>query len=881
MRSFLTRSMPGAWVVASLVIALCSFTHPTLAQTELAKLTAADAAAGDNLGRSVAISLDRIIVGSPLEDTGPTTNSGAAYIYRNTGGSWVQEAKLLAGDKASSDNFGLSVDIDGNWAVVGSWQDSDVGITSGSAYVFHYNGAAWVQHTKLLAAGRTNTDHFGVSVAIENDVIAIGADLGNAPILGSPAQPGAVYIFRLIGGSSWLQEAKLNASDLATGDNFGRSVSLNGTSLLIGSPLDDDAGNASGSAYVFVNTGGPVWTQQAKLTASNAAAVDQFGESVSIESNTAVIGARLKNVIDVYLDLQVDAGSAYVFDRSGVTWTQTTQLSASDAFQNSNFGNAVAIRGNAIAVGSFTDFDFGSAYMFRLQSGSWNEVYKVFGSDEEAFDQFGISVALGGSLTLVVGSHGHDAGGAGAGAAYVFDVSAASTDSDNDGLTDADEILNGTDPFNGDTDSDGLGDGVEVSLAGGFGGCPNPLDDDSDNDGLPDGYENDFGPNACNPDADGDGLTDGAEVLTHFTNPNDDDSDDDGRNDGAEIASGTNPNNPDTDGDGLSDGQEFAFGTNPLNTDSDGDGLSDGAEVTLAAGGGCPNPLNSDSDGDGLSDGYEHAHGTGPCNADSDGDGLSDSAEVNTHHTNPLLADTDGDGLTDGAEVTLAAGGGCPNPILADTDGDGVFDGDELTAGLLPCDTDTDNDGLSDGNETLYGTNPNNSDTDNDGLLDGTEVDMAMGGGCPNPLSADSDGDTLSDGSEVANTTNVCSADTDGDGFNDNIDPTPTVPGVPPSFLASLTTALAANVNSLNLSLFLGPNNNARAGRQNNIVSHLNNAANAIRRGQFAAALAQLQVVENRIDDISPQPDWMPSSPQKSQLRQDVVAIITLLQMLQ
>ena len=260
---------------------------------------------------------------------------------------------------------------------------------------------------------------------------------------------------------------------------------------------------------------------------------------------------------------------------------------------------------------------------------------------------------------------------------------------------------------------------------------------------------------------------------------------------------------------------------------------------------------------------------------DTDGDGLTDDEETGLG-TDPLNPDTDGDGLSDGTEVDLAGFAACPNPLLADSDADGLDDGIEVTLLLDPCDADFDDDGLADGNENALGTNPANPDTDGDGLLDGTEVDTATGG-CPDPLVADTDGDTLSDGAEVTGGTNPCNPDTDGDSVDDANDPTPLDPGVPPTFLEGLARTLCAEIQALELSLFNGPNDNARKGRRNSLAGRACNAANNIADSDTSSALAHLESLLDKIDGVDPPPDWMDESDDKVALADETQLIISLL----
>ena len=345
-------------------------------------------------------------------------------------------------------------------------------------------------------------------------------------------------------------------------------------------------------------------------------------------------------------------------------------------------------------------------------------------------------------------------------------------DSDNDGVNDGQEIIDGTDPNNPDTDGDGISDGDEKKDG------TNPLEKDSDGDGLTDDQEKELGTDPNKADTDGDGINDGDEVSGEGnkfdgkpTDPTKADSDGDGINDGDEVnrvdengnPAPTNPNNPDTDGDGVNDGQEKIDGTDPLDKDDfrgkDNDPDNDGVDTKDEESGaknpwgeptknddgtltsnpkaegednGAPtDPKNDDSDGDGVNDGQEIIDGTDPNNPDTDGDGISDGDEKKDG-TNPLEKDSDGDGLTDAEEKELGT-----DPNKADTDGDGINDGDEVSGEgnkfdgepTDPTKADSDGDGINDGDEVNRvdengnpaPTNPNNPDTDGDGVNDGQE----------------------------------------------------------------------------------------------------------------------------------------------------------------
>jgi prepilin-type N-terminal cleavage/methylation domain-containing protein len=156
--------------------------------------------------------------------------------------------------------------------------------------------------------------------------------------------------------------AKILASDGVAGDFFGDSVAISGDTAVIGARGDDDAGSASGSAYIFTRSGSS-WTQQAKLTASDAAASDNFGWSVAVAGDTAVIAAPRDD------SSGIDSGSAYIFTRSGSTWTEQAELTASDGAADDRFGDSVAIFDGTVVIGAVSDDDAGissgSAYLFE------------------------------------------------------------------------------------------------------------------------------------------------------------------------------------------------------------------------------------------------------------------------------------------------------------------------------------------------------------------------------------------------------------------------------------------------------------------------------------------------------------------------------------
>jgi len=357
-----------------------NFTNSNWLQQQ--KLTAgADAGDTDYLGFNVSISSDgsTAIVGAYRDDDNGQTDSGSAYIFVRSSGTWTQQAKLTAGaDAGASDSFGYNVSIssDGSTVIVGAYGDDDNGQTdSGSAYIFVRSDGTWTQQAKLTAGADAGAgDQFGFSVSISSDgsTAIVGAYLDDD---NGQTDSGSAYIFVRSDGT-WTQQAKLTAgTDAGAGDRLGFSVSISGdgSTAIVGAYLDDDNGQGnSGSAYIFVRSSG-TWTQQAKLTAgADAGASDYFGYNVSISSDgsTAIVGAYVDDD-----NGQSNSGSAYIFVRSGSSWTQQQKLTAgTDAGASDYFGRSVSIssNGSTAIVGAYGDDDngqsnSGSAYIFNAE----------------------------------------------------------------------------------------------------------------------------------------------------------------------------------------------------------------------------------------------------------------------------------------------------------------------------------------------------------------------------------------------------------------------------------------------------------------------------------------------------------------------------------
>ena len=272
----------------------------------------------------------------------------------------------------------------------------------------------FVEQQKLTASDGTAGDFFA-NVAIHGNTIVVSAQQDD---IGSNVDQGSAYVFVREGGS-WTEQQKLTASDGAAGDLFGRGVDIHGNTIVVSSSADDIGSNVDqGSAHVFVREGRS-WVEQQKLTASDGASGDFFSDSVGIHGDTIVVGSPADDIGSNF-----NQGSAYVFKRQGSSWTEQQKLTASDGAFNDVFGTSVAIHGETIVVGAFFDdspnFDQGSAYVFLRDHWGWIEQQKLTASDGAFNDRFGTSVAIHGE-TIVVGALEDDVGGNfNQGSAYLF-----------------------------------------------------------------------------------------------------------------------------------------------------------------------------------------------------------------------------------------------------------------------------------------------------------------------------------------------------------------------------------------------------------------------------------------------------------------------------
>jgi len=411
---------------------LTQTTNSDPTDAEAVKFAPNDGDGDDLFGWSVAMADDgsTALVGATFDEDPNGQTAGSAYVFTRTDGSWSQEAKLVPEDGREQDHFGWSVAIadGGDTAIIGAnTADGPDGQAAGAAYVFTRRNSAWTQQATLYPNDGEEGAYFGRSVALNSDgsTAVVGATRETDP---NGTAAGAAYVFAR-SGDSWDQHAKLVPASGESEDFFGNAVALSddGTTAVIGARMaENPAGVGGGAVYVF-SRDSDSWRQQAELFPDDGESLN-FGASVAVssEGKVALVGADLER------NSNGDrAGAAYVFTRSGESWSQVTSLDHEDVDRGDNFGNSVTITndGDTAVVGSPGDDNTdggraGSAYIFSRSGTEWAHQLELAAADGDQGDAFGVAVATDGmgSGTLVGTFADEDPNGEFAGAAYVFSI---------------------------------------------------------------------------------------------------------------------------------------------------------------------------------------------------------------------------------------------------------------------------------------------------------------------------------------------------------------------------------------------------------------------------------------------------------------------------
>ena len=390
------------------VLAMESFAKPV-------KLSPADPVKDQWFGWSVAVSEKHAIVGSPkVHDRGP--NAGAVYPYVRGGNTWkpAEPVKIFPIRSGERDQFGSSVALIDDTAIIGAPGNEKA---TGAVFVFTYNPDAkkWQQQAKLTSRDKATGDQFGWSVAMDHNIAIVGARFDDDQGKSS----GSAYIF-VRDGESWIQQAKLTADDGVASDNFGHSVSISEDFAIVGAPKHAHAGlKQSGTAYIF-GQNGENWTQHAKLTEDEPGARNQFGVSVSISGGVAIVGAPFDD------GKATDTGVAYIFNRNGGTWVQHSKITAKDADEQDQFGNAVSIFHNIALIGAKFDDelgnDAGAVYSFLREGDAWVQKKKATIEGKDMQPDIRVHLGISVSIRSKYAIAGGEVADGDVGAAYIYDV---------------------------------------------------------------------------------------------------------------------------------------------------------------------------------------------------------------------------------------------------------------------------------------------------------------------------------------------------------------------------------------------------------------------------------------------------------------------------
>lgn len=392
------------------------------------KVFASDGVRVDQFGSAVGISGDLAVVGAFGADPFGES-SGEAYIFQWNGNQWNEVDQLFQPDGDVLHLFGWDVAIDGDRALVSAPGEDD----EGAVYVFERDGVVWNMTAELRGSDTQPGNSFGHAVALEG-TRAIISDVSDDEVA---AEAGAAYIFDF-DGASWAQTAKLTADDAAALDSFGYRVDLSGDRVVVSAAGDDDLGGQSGSAYIF-EFDGASWTQTAKLLADDGGVDDQFGSSVAISRDRAIVGATLWD------SPQFDnVGAAYVYELDGTEWGQSDQITADNGRAGDSFGYAAALEdGIALITSPLANTpgtDSGAIYFFQYDGADWIQALLIVAGDTAPGDHFGWAVDLW-ETRSIVGSPGDTPATFPVGATGFFDLECTShLPFDSDGDTDVDLV---------------------------------------------------------------------------------------------------------------------------------------------------------------------------------------------------------------------------------------------------------------------------------------------------------------------------------------------------------------------------------------------------------------------------------------------------------
>ncbi len=323
-------------------------------------LEASDASGADGFGSAVAIHNNTIVVGAPREDenvNGEETllSSGSIYVFQLNGDTWIEQQKIVASDRGFFDSFGEAVGIFGDYIFVGvQGEDEDANGENtmngaGSVYIFKLNGETWEQQQKIVPSDRALSDGFGYSIAIDNNILVVGARQEDEDASGENTimNAGSVYIFGLE-DDVWSEHQKIVASNRAQFDQFGHDVAIKGNTIIVSSEQTDQN---TGAAYIF-DLVSDIWTETQIITASDGVTGDRFGRTIAIEDGLIIVGTPMEDEDENGENTLLSAGSVYLYSHNGTDWNQTQKIVQEVRSDFAQFGASVAISGSNLLVGT-------------------------------------------------------------------------------------------------------------------------------------------------------------------------------------------------------------------------------------------------------------------------------------------------------------------------------------------------------------------------------------------------------------------------------------------------------------------------------------------------------------------------------------------------
>lgn len=378
------------------------------------RLVAEEPSTGENFGSGVAVTEEFALIGSPGGHS-DGRRVGSLTVFERADGEWSQGATIAPVDLTEDAGFGGAVDADGDIAVIGAKDDAEQGRHAGAAYVFRRRDGDWTQQAKLTAAAETTW--FGGAVSVSGATAIVGATSYG----GDRGSPGAATVFER-GDDGWTRQATLTVDDVGAYDDFGTTLDIDGDVAVVGAPEHDAAGESSGAAYVFERSGGR-WSDGTAIVPDRGQAGESFGQGVAVDGERILVAAPSRDRAGTDR-----AGAVFEFERADGEWSQRGTLAPAEPTEQESLGNVgtVAIDGSLALVGANSvpmgDFDTAWGYVFERAAGAWHVVERIDTADLDGDDWHPGAVAIHEGIGLFGAPRDDEPAGTDSGSAYLFDL---------------------------------------------------------------------------------------------------------------------------------------------------------------------------------------------------------------------------------------------------------------------------------------------------------------------------------------------------------------------------------------------------------------------------------------------------------------------------